>query len=249
MNGSLTRSAIGCAIACGAFIVGPSLVGATAANADLLGVGGGGGGVDVLGVDVLGGGGKTKSVNGSQNRVSAVSTAPSTRSVVIRSKDSATPPAGETAQAPAIVPAAYTPPTMMGSPLVDAIPAAPPASVTPPPAAVPLAGGLLPLPAAPAFGPPAPRALPVIPSTSAPSPGRPLAPADSLRPPTKIPDTFRVGYSEYLRSATNMDILAAALPGVAGIAGFTLLGAFAGYRQAVGLQKALLAPVPTRIVL
>jgi hypothetical protein len=46
-----------------------------------------------------------------------------------------------------------------------------------------------------------------------------------------------------------MDILAAALPGVAGIAGFTLLGAFAGYRQAVGLQKALLAPVPTRIVL
>jgi hypothetical protein len=139
MNGSLTRSAIGCAIACGAFIVGPSLVGATAANADLLGVGGGG--VDVLGVDVLGGGGKTKSVNGSQNRVSAVSTAPSTRSVVIRSKDSATPPAGETAQAPAIVPAAYTPPTMMGSPLVDAIPAAPPASVTPPRPSGPLHRG------------------------------------------------------------------------------------------------------------
>jgi hypothetical protein len=247
MNGSLTRSAIGCAIACGAFVVGPSLVGMTVANADLVGIGGGG--VDVLGVDLLGGGGKTKSVNGSQTRVSAVSTAPSTRSVVIRSTGSPASPAAETARAPAIVPAAYAPPTMMGSPLVDAVPAAPAPAVTPPPAAVPLAGGLLPLPAAPAIGPTAPRALPVIPSTSAPSPGRPLAPGDSLRPPTKIPDTFRVGYSEYLRSATNMDILAAALPGVAGIAGFTLIGAFAGYRQAVGLQKALLAPVPTRIVL
>jgi hypothetical protein len=248
MNGSLTRSAIGCAIACGAFIVGPSLVGMTAANADLLGVGGGGGGVDVLGVDLLGGGGKN-SVNGGHTRLSAVSTAPSTRSVVIRSKSSAVSPAAETTPEPAIVPAAYAPPTMMGSPLVEALPTAPAPSVTPPPAAVPLAGGLLPLPAAPAVGPPAPRALPVIPSTSAPSPGRPLAPADPLRPPTKIPDTFRVGYSEYLRSASNMDILAAALPGVAGIAGFTLLGAFAGYRQAVGLQKALLAPVPTRFVL
>jgi hypothetical protein len=249
MNGSLTRSAIGCAIACSAFVVGPSLVGAAVANADLAGIGGGVGGVDVLGVDLLGGGGKTKSVNGGQARTSTVSTAPSTRSVVIRSKGPVASPAAETAAAPAIAPAAYAAPTMMGSPLVDAVPAASAPSVTPPPAAVPLSGGLLPLPSAPAIGPPAPQAVPVIPSTSAPSPGRPLAPGDSLRPPTKIPDTFRVGYSEYLRSATNMDILAAALPGVAGIAGFTLLGAFAGYRQAVGLQKALLAPVPTRIVL
>jgi hypothetical protein len=39
------------------------------------------------------------------------------------------------------------------------------------------------------------------------------------------------------------------LPGVAGIAGFTVLGAYAGYRQAKALQAALLAPVPTRILL
>ena len=212
MNGSLTRSAIGCAIACGAFVVGPSLLGTAVANADLAGIGGGG--VNVLGVDLLGGGGKAKSVNG-QSRVSTVSTAPSARSVVIRSQGPVASPAEETAAAPAIVPAVYTAPTMMGSPLVDAVPTAPAPSVTPPPAAVPLAGGLLPLPSAPAIGPPAPQAVPVIPSTSAPSPGSPLAPGDSLRPPTKIPDTFRVGYSEYLRSATNMDILAAALPGVA----------------------------------
>src|SRR4051812_31783519 len=234
---------------CSAFVVGPSLVGTAVANADLAGIGGGGGGVDVLGVDVLGGGGTTKSVNDGQARTSTVSTAPSTRSVVIRSKGPVASPAAEAAAASAIVPAAYAAPTMMGSPLVDTIPDAPAPSVTPPPAAVPLSSGLLPPPSAPAIGSPAPRAVPVIPSTSAPSPGSPLAPGDSLRPPTKIPDTFRVGYSEYLRSANNMDILAAALPGVAGIAGFTLLGAFAGYRQAVGLQKALLAPVPTRIVL
>src|SRR3954453_5636163 len=101
MNGSLTRSAIGCAIACSAFVVGPSLVGAAIANADLAGVGGGVGGVDVLGVDVLGGGGKAKSVNGGLARTGTVSTAPSTRSVVIRSKGPVVAPAAETAAAPA----------------------------------------------------------------------------------------------------------------------------------------------------
>jgi hypothetical protein len=249
MNGS-TRSAIGCAIACGAFVVGPSLVGAAVANADLLGIGGGGGGIDVLGVDLLGGGGTTKGATGGQGRLSAVSTAPSTRSVVIRSKAPAALPAApaEAAPAPAIVSAVYAPTTMMGSPLVETIPAAPAPAWAAAPAAVPMAG-LPPLPAAPAILPPAPQALPVIPSTSAPGPGRPLAPADSLRPPTKIPDSFRVGYAEYLRGATNGDILAAALPGAVGIAGFTILGAFAGYRQASAIQRALLAPVPTSILL
>jgi hypothetical protein len=41
----------------------------------------------------------------------------------------------------------------------------------------------------------------------------------------------------------------AAVPGVAGIAGFTLVGAYAGYRQAKALQRALLAPVPTSFLL
>lgn len=248
MNGPLARSAIGCAIACSALVVGPSLVGTAVAKADLLGIGGGGGGVDVLGVDLLGGGGKAQKSNGAGERARAVSTAPSTRSVVIRAKEAAAQPVAETVPAPAIVPAVYAPATMMGSPLVEAIPAAPAPAGTPPPAAAPLAG-LPPLPAAPVISPPAPQALPVIPSTSAPGPGRPLAPADSHRPPTKIPDTFRVGYAEYLRTATNMDILAAALPGAAGIAGFTLIGAFAGYRQAKAIQKALVAPVPTSFLL
>jgi hypothetical protein len=65
----------------------------------------------------------------------------------------------------------------------------------------------------------------------------------------RTPDSFRAGYAEYLRSANTSDLVVAALPGVAGIAGFTLVGAYAGYRQARALRAALLAPVPTRVLL
>ncbi len=240
MNGPVMRSAVGCLIACGALTVGPSLFGTAMARADLLG---GGGGINVLGVDVLGSG-KTKTSGGGAvggpARLGAVSTAPSTRSVVIRTNGPAAQPAvAQTIPAASIAPAAYAPATMMGAPLIDTVPAAPQL-----PAAAPLAV----LPAAPAVRPPAPQAV-VIPSTSAPGPGLPLAPADSHRPSVKIPDSFRFGYAEYLRAATTSDLFAAAVPGVAGIAGFTLIGAFAGYRQAKALQRALVAPVPTSILL
>jgi hypothetical protein len=88
-----------------------------------------------------------------------------------------------------------------------------------------------------------------VPTTSQPGPGRQLRPAQSPSLPSRIPDSFRAGYPEYLRSATTGDLVAAALPGVAGIAGFTLLGAYAGYRQAKAVQQALLAPVPTSVLL
>jgi hypothetical protein len=65
----------------------------------------------------------------------------------------------------------------------------------------------------------------------------------------RVPDSFRVGYPEYLRSADTGDLFVAALPGLVGITGFTLVGAYAGYRQAKALQRALLAPAPTRILL
>lgn len=64
-----------------------------------------------------------------------------------------------------------------------------------------------------------------------------------------MPDSYRAGYAEYLRSASTGDLIVEALPGVAGIAGFTLIGAYAGYRQARAVQKALLAPAPTSILL
>ena len=75
----------------------------------------------------------------------------------------------------------------------------------------------------------------------------PLAPSNSGIAP--VPDSYRTGYAEYLRSADTSDLFVAALPGVAGIAGFTLVGAYAGYRQARSLQRALLAPSPTSFLL
>ena len=76
-----------------------------------------------------------------------------------------------------------------------------------------------------------------------------LGRAHGFSPKSKLPNRFRVGYAEYLQTATTSDILAAALRGAAGLAGFTVVGAYAGYRQAKALQKALLAPVPTSILL
>ncbi len=67
--------------------------------------------------------------------------------------------------------------------------------------------------------------------------------------PAPAPASFRAGYAEYLRSAATADLVVAALPGVVGIAGFTLAGAYAGYRHARAAHSALLAPVPTHLLL
>jgi hypothetical protein len=134
----------------------------------------------------------------------------------------------------------------LGSHYIESVPQAPPpAAPAPVPVTVPLS--VMP-PAAPALDVPAPLGLPVT-TTKQPGPSGRIGPADSLSPPKKVPDSFRVGYAEYLRAATTTDLLAAALPGAAGLAGFTVIGAFAGYRQAKAVQKALLAPVPTRVLL
>jgi hypothetical protein len=119
------------------------------------------------------------------------------------------------------------------------------------PRAMPQTSAVVPLAAPPPVAPqpesrPAPEAPPA-PSQAMPQAKDPLAPSNSSAAP--IPDSYRVGYAEYLRAATTTDLVAAALPGVAGIAGFTLVGAYAGYRQAKTLQRALLAPVPTSFLL
>lgn len=241
---SFVRGAIGTAVACGAFMAGPLSVGVAVSNADLLGIGGGGGGVDVLGIDLLGGknsGGPTAT----HTRLNAVSTAPSARSVVVRSKIQATQRDPAVAQMPTYAPVAYRPAISSGAPLLDDLPAAPPpaAPATPP---VQLPQVLMPR-SAPAVGIPAPQAAPIT-TTSRPGPSGAFGPADKFLPKT-VPDTFRVGYSEYLRRANTADIVAAALPGAVGIAGFTFVGAYAGYRQARAFQQALLAPVPTSVLL
>jgi len=246
MDGSLMRSAIGCAIACGAFVAGPLSLGAAVAEAGLLGIGGGGDGVDVLGIEVIGGNSSKSGSGGTAARVNAVSTAPSARSVVIRTKPSTAQPDSSVVPSAFVAPSQQSAAVALGSRYIESVPeATPPAAPAPVRAAVPV---LVMPPAAPALDVPAPLGLPVT-TTNQPGPSGRIGPAHIFSPPTKIPDTFRVGYAEYLRAATTTDLLAAALPGAAGIAGFTIIGAFAGYRQAKALQKALLAPVPTRILM
>ena len=145
--------------------------------------------------------------------------APITRNIVIRGAPSAASPAGTPIQE-------FVPPALRQG--TGGVPLAVPAPSPPVPEGRP----------APA-GPPAPA--------PAPRTENPLAPNNSGG--GRIPDSFRVGYAEYLRAATATDIFVAAMPGVAGIAGFTIIGAYAGYRQAKAVQAALLPAVPTRILL
>ena len=150
----------------------------------------------------------------------SVPSAPITRNIVIRG----TPSTARSAGTPA---PAFAPPVLPQTPAIVALAVPPPVAPEP-------------------EGRPAPAAPPA-PSQSAPRAKDPLAPSDSGA--AQIPDSYRVGYAKYLRSATTSDLFAAALPGVAGLAGFTLVGAYAGFRQAKALQRALLAPVPTSFLL
>ncbi len=49
---------------------------------------------------------------------------------------------------------------------------------------------------------------------------------------SQVPDSFRVGYPNYLRDAKIGEVAVFALPGIAGILALTALGGFLGYRQA-----------------
>jgi len=106
--------------------------------------------------------------------------------------------------------------------------------------------------AAPPPAPPVRDGRPAPAAPPSPSPQSPFANipgVPSISGVAPLPDSFRVGYHEYLRTASTSDLFVAALPGVAGIAGLTLVGAYAGYRQARGLQRALQAPAPTSVML
>ena len=171
----------------------------------------------VMGAQSIAGGGNVPRANTAVRAPSLprVSTAPTTRSVIIRR-------CSVTAAAP---PGLWSP--RVRQPPVVALAAPSPESPEP---------QTRPAPA----GPPAP-------SPTAPQAKDPLVPSNSGVAP--LPDSYRTGYAEYLRSADTGDLFVAALPGVAGIAGFTLVGAYAGYRQARSLQRALVAPSPTSFLL
>jgi hypothetical protein len=173
------------------------------------------GSVPEAAVTAAGGGGGTPRTNatGRPANLPRVSSAPATRSVVIRRvprRVSAGPAEAAQALPRSPVVALAAPPPEFAEPEVRPAPAGPPAA-----------------------------------ASTAPRAKDPLAPGGSGT--ARAPESYRAGYAEYLRSADTAELLVAALPGAAGIAGFTLVGAYAGYRQARALQKALLAPAPTSI--
>ncbi|MGH3677728.1 MAG: hypothetical protein ACRDU5_18730 [Mycobacterium sp.] len=221
-------------------VAGPGFVGTAVASADLLGVG-----PDIL---VLG-----DDDNNKKSRPAArepdlpeVSTEPMTRSVVIRKAPAA--PAERAVPAALGAPMAPTAPIAPRAPMVprapaQPAPAAPAAPVIVPPAIVP--------PPAPVVVPPAGRPQPPsspIPVTREPRANNPLAPPASVGP-SPMPDSFRVGYPEYLRAATVSDLVLIAAPGVAGLMAFAAAGGVVGYRQARNAQAAVLPrPVATRFL-
>lgn len=62
--------------------------------------------------------------------------------------------------------------------------------------------------------------------------GRERLPGGPGSGPSQVPESFRLGYPEYLREAKVGEVAVFALPGVLGILALTALGGFLGYRQA-----------------
>lgn len=151
-----------------------------------------------------GGGAAGAPTNGNLGRapnLAPVPTAPSSRTIVIRS----------------------TPPK---APVTPAAPIAP----APAPVAVP---------PAPVVSVPVPVAPPVAAPPAAPGPGRPEPsepPAAQPHSMPAVPESFRLGYADYLRTASTSDLLFAVLPGLAGMLLMTAAGGAVGVRQARAAQ-------------
>lgn len=178
--------------------------GTTTAPSAVVSGGGGGGGAA---------GAPTNANLGRAPGLAPVPTAPSSRTIVIRS----TPPKVPAAPAPAI----------------EAPPAAPVAPVpVPVPVAVPPAPVIaVPMPAAPPVG--APPSVPNAPIIPVPQSEPPVA--QPLSAPA-VPEAFRLGYADYLRTASTSDLLFAVLPGLAGMLLMTAAGGAVGVRQARAAQ-------------
>jgi len=268
----IRNAAISCAFASGALVAGPGVAGIALARADLFGI-------DFFGHDDKSGmhhprPGSGAGAESAGTVARTVAAEPPTARIGSAPENVATPEAAAAGTLAAVpenvsavttqggggVPRANTTGRAASLPTVATAPSARSVIVRRPPReAAPSSTAPAPaLPDTPAFIP-----LAAPPPESAEPEGRPApaGPPAPLAPKTKdllapggsggarVPDSYRAGYAEHLRTADTSDILAAALPGVAGIAGFTLVGAYAGYRQAKGLQQALLAPAPTTILL
>lgn len=173
----------------------------------LTGAGGGGGG-----------GAATSGRIGRAPGLAPVPTAPSSRQIVVRaeapsasgsSAPEAQPPSVAALSAPAV--AVPVPPVMIVLPL-------PPVPEVVPPA--PAGGGGV--PAAPPATPSTPRVT--VPNAQ---PTQPATPAINA-----MPESFRFGYSDYLRTSSTTGLVFAVLPGLAGIVLLTAAGGAVGVRQA-----------------
>ncbi|WP_135454546.1 hypothetical protein [Mycobacterium sp. DL99] len=138
-----------------------------------------------------------------------VPTAPSSRQIVIRSA----PPKAPAAPAPAV-------------PAAPVVPVAPAPVVVPPVPVIPA-----PVPSAPPAG--VPPAAPSAPSSPAPRSEPPSAQPLSV---PSVPESFRLGYADYLRTASTSDLLLAVLPGLGGMVLMTAAGGVVGFRQARAAQ-------------
>ncbi|MGV0804778.1 hypothetical protein [Mycolicibacterium setense] len=117
-----------------------------------------------------------------------------------------------------------------------------------PPAAPAVQAPAAPVAPAPVVAPPVPvipAPMPSAPPAGAPpaAPSAPSAPAPQSEPPVSqpisvpaVPESFRIGYADYLRTASTSDLLFAVLPGLGGIVLMTAAGGVAGFRQARAAQ-------------
>lgn len=95
------------------------------------------------------------------------------------------------------------------------------------------------------LAPPVPVVLPPLPAADG-LPSAPSVPAIALpkvQPPPadlpterSMPESFRVGYVDYLRTASTAELLLAALPGIVGLMLVTAAGGVVGFRQARAAQ-------------
>ncbi|MBP2452528.1 hypothetical protein [Mycolicibacterium lutetiense] len=157
--------------------------------------------------DDRGGGAVGAPINGNIGRapnLAPVPTAPSGRTIVIRSAPSEVPAAPAPAIGAALAP--IVPAPVVVPPAIPA-PAAPPARAS---SAAPSAPIL-----------PVPRSEPPV--------------AQSLSAPT-TPEFVRLGYTDYLRTASTTDLLFAVLPGLSGMLLMTAAGGAVGFRQARAAQ-------------
>ncbi|WKG06366.1 hypothetical protein [Mycolicibacterium sp. HK-90] len=117
-------------------------------------------------------------------------------------------------------------------PKAPTAPSAPVVPVAPAPVVVPAVPVIpVPVPSAPPVGaPPAVPSAPVVPVPRSEPPA-----AQPLSVPA-VPESFRLGYTDYLRTASTTDLLFAVLPGLGGMVLMTAAGGVVGFRQARAAQ-------------